>query len=59
MTDNQVIVRISEGALRGKKLQSVRGGSYYSFKGIPYAKPPIKDLRFKVRINKTNQIWGI
>lgn len=48
MADNQPIVRISDGALRGEKLESIRGGSYYSFKGIPYAKPPVGDLRFKV-----------
>lgn len=48
MTTEQPVVRIAEGLLRGEKLESVRGVSYYSFKGIPYAKPPVGDLRFKV-----------
>ena len=48
MSDNYITVKIQEGTLRGEKLESVRGGSYFSFKGIPYAKPPIGDLRFKV-----------
>jgi carboxylesterase type B len=28
------------------------GGKYLSFKGIPYAKPPIGDLRYRVRFSK-------
>lgn len=51
MTENQPIISIADGSIRGEKLNSVRGGSYYSFKGIPYAKPPVGDLRFKVREN--------
>ncbi|CAH2092469.1 unnamed protein product [Euphydryas editha] len=40
-------VRISDGILEGEKIKNEYGGTYYSFKGIPYAKPPLGDLRFK------------
>nr|CAD7428669.1 unnamed protein product [Timema monikensis] len=46
MTDT-VKVSISEGELQGKKVSSKVGGVYYSFQGIPYAKPPVGPLRFK------------
>nr|CAD7464510.1 unnamed protein product [Timema tahoe] len=42
-----VKVRISEGELQGKKVPSKAGGVFYSFLGIPYAKPPVGILRFK------------
>nr|CAD7403988.1 unnamed protein product [Timema cristinae] len=42
-----VIVDISEGSLRGVQATTQSGGKYYSFKGIPYAKPPLGELRFK------------
>lgn len=41
------IVRLSNGLVRGLKLISAVNKSYYSFKGVPYAAPPLKHLRFK------------
>uniref|UniRef100_A0A1Y1LSP7 Carboxylic ester hydrolase n=1 Tax=Photinus pyralis TaxID=7054 RepID=A0A1Y1LSP7_PHOPY len=41
------IVVIKSGKLRGKVEIDYCGGKYYSFRGIPYAKPPIGNLRFK------------
>ncbi|CAF4886961.1 unnamed protein product [Pieris macdunnoughi] len=41
----QVIV--PEGSLKGKVCSTPCGKKYYSFEGIPYAKPPIGPLRFK------------
>jgi carboxylesterase type B len=43
-----VIIDVAEGSLRGKQTTSKSGFKYYSFKGIPYAKPPVGQLRFKV-----------
>lgn len=37
------------GEIRGKINQTLFDQKlYYSFRGIPYAKPPIDELRFKV-----------
>ncbi|KAI8424453.1 hypothetical protein MSG28_002938 [Choristoneura fumiferana] len=41
-----VQVDIVQGTLEGK-LCSYKGKAYYSFEGIPYAKPPIGKLRFR------------
>lgn len=43
-----VEVTVEQGVLNGEIVTSVLGESYYSFKGIPYAKPPVGALRFKV-----------
>ncbi|XP_063243003.1 juvenile hormone esterase-like isoform X2 [Bacillus rossius redtenbacheri] len=41
-------VKVSQGYLLGKKVTSEKtGGVFYSFLGIPYAQPPVGDLRFK------------
>ncbi|XP_063223164.1 pyrethroid hydrolase Ces2a-like [Bacillus rossius redtenbacheri] len=43
-----VTVDISQGRLRGKRVTSdATGSTFYSFQGIPYAKPPVGPLRFK------------
>lgn len=42
-------IEIENGLIRGKILQSVYLKSdYFAFRGIPYAKPPIGNLRFKL-----------
>ncbi|KAK4885073.1 hypothetical protein RN001_001344 [Aquatica leii] len=41
------IVTIKNGKLRGKIAQNYDGDEFYSFQGIPYAKPPVGPLRFK------------
>ena len=43
-----VIVRVTQGDLRGRKIIRKPGVQYYSFQGIPYAKPPVGNLRFQV-----------
>lgn len=45
-------VKVSQGELEGA-LCDYEGGNYLAFKGIPYAKPPIGELRFKVRLSDT------
>ncbi|KAJ0183493.1 hypothetical protein K1T71_001469 [Dendrolimus kikuchii] len=42
-----VQVQVAEGVLEGELVHNEFGGSYYSFKGIPYAEPPVGDLRFQ------------
>jgi hypothetical protein len=43
-----VIVSVAQGALRGREETSKCQKTYYSFRGVPYAKPPVGSLRFKV-----------
>jgi hypothetical protein len=45
-----VVVRVTQGDLRGRKIITKSGLQYYSFQGIPYATPPVGNLRFKVSI---------
>lgn len=40
-------VTTANGMIMGLQI-STPDISYYSFQGIPYAKPPLGDLRFKV-----------
>lgn len=41
------LVTVEQGTLRGSKKTLLDGSPYYSFKGIPYAEPPIGELRFQ------------
>lgn len=43
-----VIVQTLSGQIRGRKYRTLfENKSYLAFKGIPYAQPPVKELRFK------------
>lgn len=47
--DQFKIVKTTNGQIRGVRNTTLLNGvPFYAFKGIPYAKPPIDDLRFKV-----------
>ncbi|KAJ8707770.1 hypothetical protein PYW07_011447 [Mythimna separata] len=41
------VVSVEQGQLQGKVVNSPSGKAFYSFQGIPYAKPPLGSLRFK------------
>ena len=41
------MVETERGAIRGSKMKSKKGKKIFAFRGIPYAKPPIGNLRFK------------
>jgi hypothetical protein len=43
-----VTVSVAQGGLRGRKVTTVLATTYYSFRGIPYAKPPLGSFRFRV-----------
>ncbi|KAJ6643819.1 Esterase B1, partial [Pseudolycoriella hygida] len=47
MKTDTIIVETSYGPVRGIKRTSAVGDQFFSFRGIPYAKPPIGELRFK------------
>lgn len=48
-------VTIGQGILNGKQIETRGGRKVFGFLGIPYAAPPVDNLRFKVR----NCIHGV
>ncbi|CAH2091335.1 unnamed protein product [Euphydryas editha] len=50
-----VVVSIGQGKLKGGKTKTDNGVMYYEFLGIPYAKPPVGNLRF--RNPQTPESW--
>ncbi|XP_037041077.1 esterase B1-like [Bradysia coprophila] len=47
MSENTKIVQTTKGPVKGILKTSTVGEEYYRFRGIPYARPPVGDLRFK------------
>ncbi|XP_068082698.1 esterase FE4 isoform X2 [Anabrus simplex] len=47
-SEENPIVSTQQGLLRGRKETLKSGKTFYSFLGIPYAKPPLANLRFEV-----------
>ncbi|XP_044265021.1 esterase B1-like [Tribolium madens] len=45
-----LVITLEEGQIRGKKDEDYLGKTYYSFLGVPYAKAPIGELRFKAPV---------
>jgi len=52
MEANRVDVRVQEGKLIGTVEENIYGNKYFAFRGIPYAKPPLGELRFKVNTQR-------
>lgn len=46
--EKTILVQTKSGPVRGRQRISCESISFISFQGIPYAKPPIGPLRFKV-----------
>ncbi|KOB71338.1 Uncharacterized protein OBRU01_13932, partial [Operophtera brumata] len=46
-------VTVKQGQLQGSILKLLNDSPYFSFKGIPYAQPPVGDLRFKAPLPPT------
>nr|XP_033334723.1 esterase FE4-like isoform X1 [Megalopta genalis] len=42
------LVTVKQGQISGTVEENVYGGKYLAFRGVPYAKPPVGPLRFKV-----------
>ena len=54
--EETVNVCVTEGELRGTKAVNVSGTTFCSFKGIPYAKPPLGSLRFSVSTQRKTAV---
>lgn len=48
MSSSRLEIELSEGVLSGVQEKLPNGENFYAFRGVPYAKPPIGNLRFKV-----------
>ena len=46
---NNIVIKTNDGLVKGEKLTSLFAkNNYYAFRGIPYAEPPVGELRFLV-----------
>lgn len=50
------VVEIKNGKIKGEIMRTPHNRTYYAFRGIPYAKPPLGELRFKVNISSTFEV---
>ncbi|RZC35598.1 COesterase and/or Abhydrolase 3 domain containing protein [Asbolus verrucosus] len=48
------LVQLPNGLIRGRQGVTIRNKSYYAFEKIPYATPPVGELRFKAPIPPSN-----
>ncbi|ENN74590.1 hypothetical protein YQE_08712, partial [Dendroctonus ponderosae] len=51
---NGPIVELPQGKVQGSYKKSYRNKTFSAFEGIPYAKPPVEDLRFRESIPASN-----
>lgn len=49
-SEDAPVVKIENGFLRGKIMKSQNGRAIFGFTSIPFAKPPLGELRFQVRV---------
>lgn len=49
-----VLVNTTLGPIRGLEVASDFGYKYAQFQGVPFAKPPVGELRFKVNIRSVH-----
>lgn len=46
--ENQLLVSVKQGRMRGSWMQSSSERQFAAFRSIPYARPPVGEQRFKV-----------
>ncbi|XP_058463057.1 acetylcholinesterase-like [Malaya genurostris] len=44
---NRVNIKVCQGTVSGVRIKLPNGNDSFAFRGIPYAKPPVGDLRYK------------
>lgn len=57
VTSDSPKTKIKDGKLKGKYMVTRTGRKFSGFLAIPFAKPPLGDLRFKV--SKCYFFWGL
>lgn len=57
MIDSTILIETNSGPVRGIKRTTILGNDYLSFQSIPYAKPPIGPLRFRVNKNYISLVY--
>lgn len=60
--DNVPVVRTHLGSIRGFWQVSRRGRQFQAYEGIPYAQPPVGELRFEVNERQFDPIrvdWSV
>lgn len=55
----ELLVKTNYGLVQGRHRSGCEGVKYVSFQGIPYARPPVGELRFKVKHICTSIFNGI
>ena len=45
---SNILVNIKNGTLEGSIMKTRKGLNFFAFRGIPYALPPLGELRFEV-----------
>lgn len=46
-----LVTIVGLGQVRGSRMSSASGREILAFRGVPYAEPPVGDLRFRVSFN--------
>ncbi|XP_037812857.1 esterase B1-like [Lucilia sericata] len=54
METQEPILKIPQGLIKGLKRKTIYDHDFYSFEGIPYAQPPLGELRFKAPVPAGN-----
>ncbi|XP_042869256.1 acylcarnitine hydrolase-like [Penaeus japonicus] len=56
--EETVQVRLQQGVIEGARSEAAGGRFFYTFRSIPFAKPPVGELRFKVEPRGSRDMAG-
>lgn len=60
LQNKKLQLEISNGIIQGKKQATEKKHmTYYSFQGIPYAQPPVQNLRFRVSLFFKKKVYSL